>query len=513
MHSSLQTPSSTGSGRPFSTTNPFRMSGAATGSTASTTAPNGVIGAPDRVDLGRYDSDPQFQDWARGQMQQRQYQRNSTDSSLAFDNTRSPPSKSSTNPFLADEDEDAHDDNDYNSNMNGGANRYGQSSSARHVSAREEKEQLRQRYMEERDVNDSSPRRPGAGAGEMPPSYDEVPRSRREHGTYPEDKARHRSHRSGSTGGNAPSGSRSDRPRTHRHHSSGDRERERERDRHGHSSSSRREKRKSKMIPAKNVDTIDKLDVTGLFGGSFHHDGPFDACTPHRNKNNKAAPVMAFPADGPNSTIGGTFRKKSALDEIYGVDDADFDMYQNRNAQASKDAIRTNIDDLRQVDAKSKAEKVHGPTTYGLGSTTFLDGAPAPTKPLERGKSMSYRQTSFNSSTTSPDSPGVRRNMTVSSRPTNRYGSGSSDSMGFARPAAGRSGSGGGPEYTKTEVSFSTRERGAGDRSFGDDEDDVYLGSSGNGGVRFDSETKKTSNRGNSFLKRVKSLKVGGRKR
>ena len=267
------------------------------------------------------------------------------------------------------------------------------------------------------------------------------------------------------------------------------------------------------MIPAKNVDTIDKLDVTGLFGGSFHHDGPFDACTPHRNKNNKAAPVMAFPADGPNSTIGGTFRKKSALDEIYGVDDADFDMYQNRNAQASKDAIRTNIDDLRQVDAKSKAEKVHGPTTYGLGSTTFLDGAPAPTKPLERGKSMSYRQTSFNSSTTSPDSPGVRRNMTVSSRPTNRYGSGSSDSMGFARPAAGRSGSGGGPEYTKTEVSFSTRERGAGDRSFGDDEDDVYLGSSGNGGVRFDSETKKTSNRGNSFLKRVKSLKVGGRKR
>ncbi|GMM58797.1 Pal1 protein [Maudiozyma humilis] len=503
MQYSIQTPSTTGSGRPFSTTNPFRMSG-------SNSAASPPAGTPISAATGSYGADPQFNDWARdqmGQQQQQRFQRNSTDSSLAFDSARSPPSKSSTNPFLADDDDADETDTDYNRNMG----------SSSHPSARDEKERLRQRYMEERDVNDTSPRRPG---GEMPPSYDEVPRSRRTNGVYQEDKARHRSHRSNSNSGG--SGSRSDRPRTHRHHSSGDRDREGDRERerrhhHGSSSAARREKRKSKMVPAKNVDTIDKLDVTGLFGGSFHHDGPFDACTPHRNKNNKAAPVMAFPADGPNSTIGGTFRKMSALDQIYGVDDADFDMYQHSSGRnASKDAIRTNVDDLRQVDAKSKAEKVHGPTTYGLGSTTFLDGAPAPaasSNTLGRGKSMSYRQTSFNSNTTSPGSPGIRRNMTVSSRPTNRYGSGSSDSMGFARPTAARSGSG--PELTKTEVSFSTRERGAGDRSFGDDEDDVYLGSPGNssGGVRFDSGAKKSSGRGNSFLKRVKSLKVGGRKR
>ena len=33
------------------------------------------------------------------------------------------------------------------------------------------------------------------------------------------------------------------------------------------------------------LDSIDKLDITGMYGqGSFHHDGPFDACRPHRNK-------------------------------------------------------------------------------------------------------------------------------------------------------------------------------------------------------------------------------------
>ncbi|KAK7676257.1 hypothetical protein QCA50_020798 [Cerrena zonata] len=63
--------------------------------------------------------------------------------------------------------------------------------------------------------------------------------------------------------------------------------------------------RKPEPVKAKNLDTIDKLDVTAFFGGGFHHDGPFDACTPHRNKNQKQAPVMAFPADGPNNSIKG----------------------------------------------------------------------------------------------------------------------------------------------------------------------------------------------------------------
>ena len=54
------------------------------------------------------------------------------------------------------------------------------------------------------------------------------------------------------------------------------------------------------------LDSIDKLDITGMYGqGSFHHDGPFDACRPHRNKRTSRAPVAAFPVNGPNNTLDG----------------------------------------------------------------------------------------------------------------------------------------------------------------------------------------------------------------
>ncbi|KDQ16270.1 hypothetical protein BOTBODRAFT_64891, partial [Botryobasidium botryosum FD-172 SS1] len=40
------------------------------------------------------------------------------------------------------------------------------------------------------------------------------------------------------------------------------------------------------------VDLIDKLDITG--GLRFHHDGPFDACAPSRNRTAHQAPMLAF---------------------------------------------------------------------------------------------------------------------------------------------------------------------------------------------------------------------------
>ncbi len=42
------------------------------------------------------------------------------------------------------------------------------------------------------------------------------------------------------------------------------------------------------------MDIIDRLDLSGLGGGSmFHHDSPYDAVSAHRNKG-KSAPVLAF---------------------------------------------------------------------------------------------------------------------------------------------------------------------------------------------------------------------------
>lgn len=160
-------------------------------------------------------------------------------------------------------------------------------------------------------------------------------------------------------------------------------------------------KRKPEPVKAKNMDTIDKLDVTGFFGGGFHHDGPFDACTPHRNKNAKKAPVMAFPADGPNNSIAGAanFDKNQQMNLAFGIDnvnDSKLDGKGNHFKGDEKDAvpvIKTNrISDDPQTtmytpkqnpsviafDSTQKAEPIHGSTTAGLGSTTFLDGAPAP---------------------------------------------------------------------------------------------------------------------------------------
>ncbi|EPQ27458.1 uncharacterized protein PFL1_04996 [Pseudozyma flocculosa PF-1] len=42
------------------------------------------------------------------------------------------------------------------------------------------------------------------------------------------------------------------------------------------------------------MDVIDRLDLSGINGASmFHHDSPYDACTPHMNRG-KRAPVKAF---------------------------------------------------------------------------------------------------------------------------------------------------------------------------------------------------------------------------
>ncbi|KAI6031700.1 Pal1 cell morphology protein-domain-containing protein [Pisolithus microcarpus] len=41
------------------------------------------------------------------------------------------------------------------------------------------------------------------------------------------------------------------------------------------------------------ADVIDRLDFTGV-GPMFHHDGPFDACAPSRNRHRTKAPILAW---------------------------------------------------------------------------------------------------------------------------------------------------------------------------------------------------------------------------
>lgn len=217
-----------------------------------------------------------------------------------------------------------------------------------------------------------------------PPSYEEVAGAEAAAKDYPREKLSssvpHRSHSEASH--------RRRHGESSRHHRSG-------------KSSSKHKSSKKKIEPHKpgNLDTIDKLDVSAFFGGRFHHDGPFDACTPHRNKNDKNAPVLAFPADGPNSSIkaaGPGINNDDRMDLAFGNYTEDRNEIVGIKSQPQPAPVplpksNRGSDDPQSTmytprlnpsvvafDANQKAAPIHGLTTAGLGSSTFLDGAPAP---------------------------------------------------------------------------------------------------------------------------------------
>lgn len=233
------------------------------------------------------------------------------------------------------------------------------------------------------------PRPPRDSKGALaPPSYEEAAGPSAASRDYPREKS--------SSSSSRPHRSHSDSARHRHRHDRHDRHDRHERSRRSHKSSSRHKSpKKPEPHNSEGLDTIDKLDVSAFFGGRFHHDGPFDACTPHRNKNAKAAPVMAFPADGPNNSMKAVNHNEKNS-HIYlafgeGYDQNEIVGTAGPGAQASG-IPKTNktSDDPQSIytpkenpsvtafDANIKAEPVHGLTTAGLGSSTFLDGAPAP---------------------------------------------------------------------------------------------------------------------------------------
>lgn len=536
-----------GSNRPFSTTNPFRTGGFDSNAQQTNNATNNNNWNP-------YDTPPMG---GNGIQASPAYNQTGNTFGSGISNVSEPfvarptiSRRKSTNPFL-DETEMTPEQPIYSPHVQQPnqqvftppppQSRNTQPQQQQNMTAREEKDQLRQRYMEE--ANDRRNPITTDALPLPPPSYQESTEYKSQN-RYPMEKqrggsegvARHRTH-SGthhrSHNNNYDNDHESSRP--HRHHSANERSH-----RHHHSSRNRegstssqkkKDKRKSSAIISKGVDTIDKLDVTGLFGGSFHHDGPFDACTPHRNKNNTAAPVLAFPVDGPNSTIGGATTKKSAMNEVFGVDDADDDSFLYSKQNSSKDALRSAAaNHIKNLDAKNKTQQVHGVETSGLGSSTFLDGAPASNQRtmgmntvsqnlgIQRGNTISYKttdtstfRTNYGNNTSTMNNGGgmndLRRNLSTNTRPTvNRYNSTGSSTRAFNKDEI---------RYPRTHSAGISQEdfrRNNND----DDDDDIYLSNNNNssGGVRFDSSaspTKKSST-GSKFLKRVKSLKVGGRK-
>lgn len=152
------------------------------------------------------------------------------------------------------------------------------------------------------------------------------------------------------------------------------RERRERRDReergHGNRPSSKSDPPRLKDKKGRPLDVIDKMDVTGLFGpGAFHHDGPFDACNPHRNKKNstRPQPVAAFNVEGPNNSLAisvndveGRARQEAA---VFGREYTEEDPEQTPDPQ--------------ELVNPNKQKPVHGHLTMGLGTSTYVDGMPA----------------------------------------------------------------------------------------------------------------------------------------
>ena len=124
----------------------------------------------------------------------------------------------------------------------------------------------------------------------------------------------------------------------------------------------------------------------------IHHDGPFDACNPHRNrKGSRAAPMQAFPKDSRNMAIGGSGPNNSNIDlaQFHGRGEEGYNDY---STSAVVDELGDNV--KRPIAARSasfhpitRVEPLHGEESMGLGTSTFLEGAPASRTAIQRRES------------------------------------------------------------------------------------------------------------------------------
>lgn len=120
-------------------------------------------------------------------------------------------------------------------------------------------------------------------------------------------------------------------------------------------------------VKPKGYDTIDKLDVTGIYGTAFvHHDGPFDACNPHRNNKSSRAPLHAFAVGSSNNSLTGPPPSKPNHDHLFGHSEDGWAMFDQEPKIVPQ-----------EIDPLTRVEPIHGVQTNGLGTSTFLEGTPA----------------------------------------------------------------------------------------------------------------------------------------
>ena len=205
----------------------------------------------------------------------------------------------------------------------------------------------------------------------------------------------------------------------------------------------------------------------------FHHDGPFDALNPHRNRqSSRRAPMQAFPKDSLNNSLGGAGPLNAQADHSTFMGNATDEAFRDfaTGSKASNGYYPPSTRDKEPAifNPGARHDIVHGDETHGLGTSTFLEGTPAARSAivrhqaeqaqdnmnlgLQRKKSLAQRIRHINKG---------QRDFNPSGRMTNPEGAYNRMSPdGF--PSATSNGSDNNPffsEFAKGEESISVRRR------------------------------------------------------
>ncbi|KAL2283972.1 hypothetical protein FJTKL_09213 [Diaporthe vaccinii] len=244
--------------------------------------------------------------------------------------------------------------------------------------------------------------RPGAPRGENmpPPGRRGPPPPNHKPSRSQEEALRARRQRPNGDGPNSPprrTGPGSGRGRRNSESSLSERpalteEERRARDKRRREERKRREGRDKPPRTHRDMDLIDKLDATSIYGtGLFHHSGPYDAVIASRNKAASGrAPMAAFAKDSANMSIGGSGPLLAR---------ADHSTFMGNGTEEAFTDYATSISgapptkkDMALFDPHRRASVIHGDETVGLGTSTFLEGTPAARAAVQKAEQESAMQ-------------------------------------------------------------------------------------------------------------------------
>lgn len=129
----------------------------------------------------------------------------------------------------------------------------------------------------------------------------------------------------------------------------------------------------------------------GLIDGAvFHHDGPYDALNPHRNrKGSRRAPMQAFPEGSLNNTLGGAGPLNSQSDHSAFMGNKEPEAFTDYGTNSDRPTRRKEVPIF---DPRSRGSVIYGDDSLGLGPSTFLEGTPASRTAIQQNEIDTQQQ-------------------------------------------------------------------------------------------------------------------------